>query len=218
MDAMMGENAGAGKTWPSSAISARPEPMPKTAVTIGSPMASSDPNAMSRTMAAAPMPIPSEDPPYGVSAWSTTSPPRLNVTPWPDAARASLISALASLVGMLVWVTLNCTEANAMWPSREMWPGVVYGSVTAVTCAALRKGPSAPVTRALTRADVIGSADRMASVSVSPDCRGKCWLRMVWPLSVPEKLLLAGAPNCIHSVMRQAVPASHPARVSQRWR
>ena len=99
-----------------------------------------------------------------------------------------------------------------------MWPGVVYGSDTEVTCGAARKGPSAPVTRAFTPVEVIGSADRIASVSVSPDCRGKCWLRMVWPLSRPAKLLLAGAPNCIHSVTRQAVPTIHAARVSQRWR
>ena len=126
--------------------------MPKTTVTIGSPMASSDPKAISSTMAAAPMPIPSEDPPYGVSAWSTTSPPRLNMTPCPEAARASFIRAPASLPEMPVCVTLNCTEANAMWPSRETWPGVVYGSVTAVTYRAFRKGVSAPVTRSFTAA------------------------------------------------------------------
>ena len=146
MDAMIGENDGAGKRWPSSAISARPT-IPKTAVTIGSPMASSDPNAISSTIAAAPMPIPSEDPPYGVSAWSTTSPPRLNVTPCPEAARMRRsIRAPASLPGMLVCVTLNCTEANAMWPSRETWPGAVYGSVTPPSrAAAFAEGaPSAP--------------------------------------------------------------------------
>ncbi len=65
---MMGENDGAGNTWPSSAISASPEPMPNTAVSTGRPMARNEPNAMSSTMAAAPMPMPSEDPPYGVSA------------------------------------------------------------------------------------------------------------------------------------------------------
>ena len=63
MDAMIGANPGAGNRCPSSAISASPQPMPKTAVTIGSPMASSDPNAISSTIAAAPMPIPSEEPP-----------------------------------------------------------------------------------------------------------------------------------------------------------
>ena len=85
----------------------------------------------------------------------------------PRGGPRSFIRALASLPGMLVCVTLNCTEANAMRPSREMWPGVVYGPDTDVTCAALRKGASAPVTRALTLADVIGPVDLIASVSVS---------------------------------------------------
>ena len=105
-----------------------------------------------------------------------------------------------------------------MCPSRETWPGVVYGSVTAVTYRAFRKGVSAPVTRSFTAADVTGAADRIASVRVSPDCRGKCWSRMVWPWSVPARLLLAGAPNWIHSVIRQAVPTIHAARVIQRCR
>ena len=100
MAAMMAENRGAGKMCPSSAISASPEPMPISAVAIGRPIASSEPNAISSTIAAAPTPIPLEAPPYGVSARSTTSPPRLNVTPSLLAAVASCISAVASLLGM----------------------------------------------------------------------------------------------------------------------
>ena len=49
MAATMAEKPGAGKTWPSSAISASPEPMPISAVAIGSPIASSEPNAISST-------------------------------------------------------------------------------------------------------------------------------------------------------------------------
>ena len=63
----------------------------------------------------------------------------------------------------------NCTVANAMCPSREIWPGVVYGSLTDVTCAACSNGASALVTRLLASADVIGPEERMASVSASPD-------------------------------------------------
>src|SRR5437588_776538 len=90
MAATMAENDGAGKTCPSSAISASPEPIPISAVAIGNPIASSEPNAISSTTAAAPTPIPLEAPPYGVSAWSTTSPPRLNVRPFPLAAVAPM--------------------------------------------------------------------------------------------------------------------------------
>ena len=96
MAATMAEKLGAGKTCPSSAISASPEPIPISAVAIGNPIASSEPNAISSTIAAAPTPTPLDAPPYGVSAWSTTSPPRLYVTPCPLAAAASCISAVAS--------------------------------------------------------------------------------------------------------------------------
>ena len=107
MAATMAEKLGAGKTWPSSAISASPEPIPISAVAIGNPIASSEPNAISSTTAAAPTPIPLEAPPYGVSAWSTTSPPRLNVRPFPLAAVASCISAVASPVLMFAPDTSN---------------------------------------------------------------------------------------------------------------
>ena len=81
--------------------------MPISAVAIGRPIASSEPNAISSTIAAAPTPIPLEAPPYGVSAWSTTSPPRLNVTPSLLAAVASWISAVASLAGISAPWTSN---------------------------------------------------------------------------------------------------------------
>ncbi len=60
---MIGENDGAGKTWPSSAISDSPPPMPSSAVAIGRPMASNEPNAISSTTAAAITPTPSVGPP-----------------------------------------------------------------------------------------------------------------------------------------------------------
>ena len=56
-----------------------------------------------------------------------------------------------------------------MCPSAARCPGVVYGSLTPVTCGAARNGASACVTRACTPGEVIFPADRMASVSVSPD-------------------------------------------------
>ena len=119
---MIGENDGAGNTWPSSAISDSPEAMPNSAVTTGRPMASTEPNAISSTRAAAPTPMPSVGPPYGVSARSTTSPPRLSVRPWPDAALASAISASASRLEIPAVGTANCTVANAMCPSRDICP------------------------------------------------------------------------------------------------
>jgi hypothetical protein len=65
---------------------------------------------------------------------------------------------------------------------------------------------------------VTGAAERMASVSVSPDCWWKCWLSRVCPGSLPVKLFWAGAPNLVHSVTRQATPTTQVTRVSQRCR
>ncbi len=86
-------------------------------------MASSEPKAISSTIAAATVPIPSVGPPYGVSARSTTSPPRLNVMPCPAAVLASAISARVSLLEMPADPAPNWIVANAMWPSREIWLG-----------------------------------------------------------------------------------------------
>ena len=84
------------------------------------------------------------------------------------------MSAVASPPGMLDPGTSNWTVAYAMCPSADTWPGVVYGSLTPVTCAACRKGVSARVTRACTAGEVTAAPDRMASVSVSPDRAAKC--------------------------------------------
>ena len=60
---MMGEKDGAGTMCPSSPITARPPPMPSSAVRIGSPIARNEPNAISSTTAAAATPTPSLGPP-----------------------------------------------------------------------------------------------------------------------------------------------------------
>ena len=62
------------------------------------------------------------------------------------------------------------------------------------------------MTRVRTAGEPIGSLERIASVSVSPDCGWKCWLSRVCPGSLPVKLSWAGAPNLVHSVIRHATP------------
>ena len=81
---------------------------------------------------------------------------------------------MASLLEMADPAMPNCTVANAICPSRDICPGVVYGSPTEVTCAARSNGTRALVIRALTAGDVIGAVEATASVSVSPEARGKC--------------------------------------------
>ncbi len=78
--------------------------------------------------------------------------------------------------------------------------------MTEVTWGARAKGVSALVTRARTAGEPIGSLERIARVSVSPDCWWKCWLSRVCPGSLPVKLSWAGAPNLVQSVIRQATP------------
>ncbi len=123
---------------------------------------------------------------------------------------ASFISVFASAAGTVV--TLNWIVANAVCPSLAMFSGL-----TPVTLAAVLNGPSACSIPAsvLPR---IGSVERMASVSVSPDWRAKCWLSIVWPWSVPANELSAAAPKRIHSVMRQATVSSQPISVLFRYR
>ena len=105
-----------------------------------------------------------------------------------------------------------------MCPSADRCPGVSYGSATPVTCGACRNGASAPVTLACTAGDVIVASERIASVSVSPDCRAKCWFSSVCPGSLPVKSFCAAAPNRVHSVISDATPAIHTRTVSQRCR
>ena len=105
-----------------------------------------------------------------------------------------------------------------MCPSAARCPGVAYGPATPVTCGAVANGARAWVTRALTAGSVIFCCDSMASVSVSPDCRAKCWFSSVCPGSLPVKSFCAAAPNRVHSVMSEATPAIHTSTVTQRCR
>ena len=112
----------------------------------------------------------------------------------------------------------NCTVANAMCPSRDICPGVVYGSLTEVTCARPLERDEGAVICALTAGEVIGAVEATASVSVSPEARGKCWLSTVWPGSLLLKVFSAAAPNCSHNAMRQATPMIQVNSVIQRCR
>src|SRR6266567_2681808 len=138
--------------------------------------------------------------------------------PCPDAAWASCMSASASALLILVDTTPNCTVANAMWPPEERCPGVRYGSVTEVTCAARWNGVSAASILARVAGSDSGALESMASVRLSPEECGKCLFSSDCPGSLPLKLSCAGAPNLVHRVMRQATPASQTKRVTQRCR
>ena len=115
--------------------------------------------------------------------------------PFPEAVVASCISAFASALLILVDTTSNCTVANAMWPSRDRWPGVRYGSVTEVTCAARSNGASADSILARVAGPDSGAVESMARVRLSPEACGKCLFSSDCPGSLPLKLSCAGAPK-----------------------
>src|ERR1700685_2952420 len=105
-----------------------------------------------------------------------------------------------------------------MCPSRDTCPGVVYGSLTEVTCAARSNGTRALALCALTAGAVTAAVDLTARVSVSPEARGKCWLSPAWPGSLLLKVFSEAAPTCSHNAMRQATPMIQVNSVIQRCR
>lgn len=91
--------SGAGTTCPTSFISARPPRIARRAVTIGKPIATSDPKAMNKITAAARMPTLSAGPCGGVSAFSAMYPPSPSVT---LSSEASLTMSTKGLTSVLV--------------------------------------------------------------------------------------------------------------------
>ena len=88
-------------TWDSSPAVIRPGTSAAIAMIRGSSMASSDPNAMNKTTAAARTPTPALMPTDGRSAFSTAGPPMLTWTPGARAASARWTTRVTSGTGRL---------------------------------------------------------------------------------------------------------------------
>ena len=110
-------------------------PIPNSAVTIGSPMAMADPNAMSRMTMAAATPMNSVDPGLGASTNSMGWPPSSTSKPGARAASAVSITRWMSAFGRSTVCWSNWTTAYAMCPSGEiwLWPPGSKGLRTAAT-------------------------------------------------------------------------------------
>jgi hypothetical protein len=91
-------------------------------------------------------------------------------------------------------------------PSAEIWCGAWQGLVTLVTPAACANGPIL----ACSAGERIGTPDRIASVSWSPEAAWKCRARITWPGSLPPKELSAAARNR-HPAEDQDRQAGHPS-------
>ena len=149
----------------------RPTAMPASATTIGSAIASTDPNAISKMKIAARMPMPSLDGSDGRSDCWMSWPPSRTSSCGVVCCSASLIICWPTEFGMSCDFVSSCAFASATVPDFEMPPGVVYGSLTLDTCATrLERGDERPrlLLRPRGRASTACPSSRPARAS--PDC------------------------------------------------
>ena len=110
-----------------------PDVRPTIAVMIGRPMATSEPNASSRMMIAALMPISSELPGGSPSNCSITRPPASASNPAVRVSSRTSNSAFSSLRSRSFARTSYWTLMRAILPSPEMSDGVSAGFETSLT-------------------------------------------------------------------------------------
>ena len=120
IDATCGANEGTSSRCPMRPINEMPMPIPKSAVTIGRPIASSDPNATSKMTIAASRPMISAKPNAGCSAFSSGPPVASNCSPSALAAFTSEMSFFATDTGTSAARVSKCTSAYAILRSAEM--------------------------------------------------------------------------------------------------
>ena len=126
---------------------------PATATRIGSPAATSEPNMMSRMIAAAASPRPSE-PISPCSAWTMDCPPRPTWRPSVEAASAiSSIRSLSSRGMSTGFSTSRRTCATSVVPSWLTPAGSWNGSETESTCATEPSSASRSCTASLLTLD-----------------------------------------------------------------
>ena len=102
------------------AIAPRPVPRPNSAVTIGRPIAISEPNVSSSTTIAASSPTAVESPKPTCSVASIAWPPSSTCRPGRAAARGDLTTRSAALLGSRLAFSLKTTVAKAIWPLAEI--------------------------------------------------------------------------------------------------
>ena len=133
-----GAKDGMSRTCANRLTNARPRPMPKSAVMVGSPMARTDPNAIRRMMMAASTPMNSD----AGCDWSVNmEPPRSTCSRGEFACWAMLRMWDARSTGTSFACTSKRTSAYAILPSCEMKraPAGAYGGVTDTTCGCLAR-------------------------------------------------------------------------------
>jgi len=121
--------------WLSGVMSSRPLPTPAAAVTIGSAIANSDPNATSRMTAAAAMPIADAIDVGAVSVLEMAQPASSTSRAGSRAAIATAITCLTSALSRSSAALPKFTVAYAVRPSGLIWtsPPGRYGLATEAT-------------------------------------------------------------------------------------
>ena len=109
--AISGEKVGTTRTWVKSSNKATPTPRPKSAVMMGSPIATTEPKASSMMMMAARMPIPSLAPGAAAATDEMGAPPSATWKPGRWAACAVLITSWMAPDGRSAVAASNCTTA-----------------------------------------------------------------------------------------------------------
>ncbi len=151
---------------------------PATAIRIGSPAATSEPNMIRRMIAAAARPRPSE-PISPCSACTMLCPPSPTWKPSPDASSAMSSICSLSAIGMSTgFSTSRRTCATRVVPSWLMPAGSWKGSETATTCGTAPSSASRSCT-ACSWPWTPPSA-RTTTSTVSPAWAGNRSSRRVW--------------------------------------
>ena len=155
--------------WDSRPISPNAVPSPSTAVMIGMPIATSEPNVSSSTTTAASRPIALAVPKLCCWACSIAWPPSSTCRPEESIACAVSISFCASDLEISFARTSSETVANAIVPSLE-----TTGLLTWLTCGSCSTLASIPSICACVAGAPIRPCVACRTIwSLSPDCPGK---------------------------------------------
>ena len=196
--------------------------MPASATTIGSTIASTEPNAMSRIKIAARMPMPSPESDGRSDCWMSWPPSRTSSCGVECCSARSIICEPTEFE-MFCALSSSCAFASATVPDCEIEPGVVYGLLTLTTCGTPASARLNSSTCVRTAASCIDGVPWYTTWTASPDCalklaRSRSAARVDSVLGA-LKLVLKFVPVTDASTLTPISAASHrpTTRRRRRW-
>ena len=151
----------------------KPELSPIKAVTIGRPIATTEPKASRRMMMAAEMPMSSELPGGSRSARRTTAPSASTWKPGTDSFFTRSIKPVAAVLSTWEACLSYWTMMRAILPSFEIAPGLSNGDETPTTSGSLASLPRSASTCAVAAGSSRPPAGFTTTVTWSPAFDGK---------------------------------------------